>query len=81
MMIEEFWTEAEAEAEAASCNIVLLSCHDGFHDLTTQQFERLSQFHFLYFSCVRLGCEKGWEPAKNGNGRVLGNPNPLGPAI
>jgi hypothetical protein len=27
MMIEEFW--AEAEAEAAGCNIVLLSRHDG----------------------------------------------------
>jgi hypothetical protein len=53
MMIEEFWTEAEAEAEAAGCNIALLSYHDGFHELTTQQFERLSQFRFLYFSCVR----------------------------
>lgn len=52
-MIEEFWTEAEAEA---GCDIVLLSHHDGFHELTTQQFERLSQFRFLYFSCVRRGC-------------------------
>jgi hypothetical protein len=51
MMIEEFWTEAEAEA--AGCNIALLSHHDGFHELTTQQFERLSRFCFLYFSC---GC-------------------------
>jgi hypothetical protein len=50
MMIEEFWTEAEAEA--AGFNIVLLSHHDGFHELTTQQFERLSQFRFLYFSCA-----------------------------
>jgi len=54
MMIEEFWTEAEAEA--AGCNIALLSHHDGFHELTTQQFERLSRFRFLYFSCVRRGC-------------------------
>jgi hypothetical protein len=54
MMIEEFWTEAEAEA--AGCNIVPLSHHDGFHELTTQQFERLSRFRFLYFSCVRRGC-------------------------
>jgi hypothetical protein len=37
-MIEEFRTEAEA----AGCNIVLLSRRDGFHGLNTRQFERLS---------------------------------------